>query len=89
MIIKILDNVNNMAAMFYGSQAATIYVSDLWNTRNIGKDKMFREAHVVGQNGTTITNNPLDKTYARIDNAPDSPGYFTYKAAPTNISITP
>ena len=59
---------------------------------------MFSSSAVVGQNGTKpytscamngntwtctgATGNPLDKTYARVDNAPDTPGYFTFKAAP-------
>ncbi len=41
-----------------------------------------------GSNNTTLIrdgegNAIVDKTYARVDNAPEAPGYLTYKAAPT------
>ena len=57
---------------------------------------MFIDSHVIGSKGTKVCNtwngnicsedtgNPTDKTYARVDNAPSEPGYFTYKAAPNN-----
>ena len=42
---------------------------------------MFRYCpKITGANGTKVGSNPTDKTYARVDNPPDSPGYFTYKA---------
>ena len=40
---------------------------------------------LVGGNGTTIDGNPLDKTYAHIDE-PGNPGYFTRKSI-TSISV--
>ena len=91
------SNVTDMGDMFHSSRAVTIYVSNLWNINGLNETNyMFNCSAVVGQNGTRAyesygigtctgdTGNPKDETYARVDNPPDSPGYFTYKAAPNN-----
>ena len=90
------SSANDLNFMFSNCQAATIYVSDLWDTSNIpSTTNLFDNAAVVGEHGTkayesctvnnniqTCTNkiNTTGSEYARVDNPPDSPGYFTYKA---------
>ena len=65
-----------------GTKLKTIYVSDAWTTTNVEKGNyMFGGCTaLVGEKGTTYSASHVDKTYARIDNAPSAPGYFTYKA---------
>ena len=74
----------SISYMFYScSQLKTIYVSNLWDISNVTNDGtyMFHGCtNLVGGAGTTYNSSYRDKTYARIDNPPDSPGYFTYKA---------
>lgn len=77
------SNVVDMHSMFDHCFALVkIYVSDLWNTDNVTNSQyMFRYSpKIVGFKGTktATAGNPTDKTYARVDNAPDSPGYFTH-----------
>ena len=60
-----------------------IYVSNLWDISNITEANglVFYNCYkLVGGAGTTYNFNNKGKEYARIDNPPDSPGYFTYKA---------
>lgn len=87
--LKLLDlssfdicNVTNTNNMFYGcNNLKTIYVSDYNTDKVTSSSSMFSGCvNLVGQNGTAYDSNFVDKTYARIDNAPDEPGYFTYKA---------
>ena len=71
-----------MANMFsYCSNLSTIYVSDLFDTSSVtSSGNMFSNStKLVGGAGTKYNSSYIDKTYARIDNPPDSPGYFTYK----------
>ena len=76
------SNVTNMNYMFSSCSALTrIYASDSFVTTNVSTSiDMFNMCSVLsGVMGTTYNfSNPTDKTYARIDNAPSSPGYFTY-----------
>lgn len=44
-----------------------------------GKNTFRRCNNLVGGAGTTWDSNYTDKTYARIDNPPNAPGYFTLK----------
>jgi hypothetical protein len=66
----------------YCSLLKTIYVGDGWDMGSATKtDKMFHSCYnLVGANGTTISGNPTDGTYARVD-TPEAPGYLTYKSA--------
>ena len=76
--------VTNMSSMFNGlSNLTTIYVGDGWGTTNVtSSGSMFKgDTKLVGSAGTTYDANHLDKTYARVDNPPDYPGYFTYKGS--------
>lgn len=59
----------------------TIYVSDNWTMDRVNSSRnMFLLCNsLVGGKGTTYNASYVDKTYARIDNAPTAPGYFTYK----------
>ena len=64
------------------SDLTTIYASELWsNSSNTSSTNMFYKCNSLsGPNGTTYSYTRVSVTYARIDNPPDSPGYFTYKA---------
>ena len=75
--------VESMSLMFYGcKKLEKVYVSEEWTTENVtNADLMFANCTaLVGEKGTTYSASHNDKTYARIDNAPSAPGYFTYKA---------
>ncbi len=77
--------VTDMSYMFNYCPASRVCVSDLWTTDLVSDSSaMFGGfSRVVGGAGTAWNRNyPTDKTYARVDNPPDEPGYFTYKAAP-------
>lgn len=41
----------------------------------------YKCSSLVGGAGTAYNSGHTDKEYARIDNPPDAPGYFTLKAA--------
>lgn len=84
------SNVTNMWGMFKNCQnlatiyASTSFVTDAVSQRN--STDMFANStnihRLVGGAGTAwSSSNPTDKTYARIDNPPDAPGYFTLKTA--------
>ena len=75
--------LQNTHWMFMGcGKLTTIYVSELWNMTGVtSHEKMFNnDTKLVGGNGTKYNSSNVDKTYARIDNPPDAPGYLTYKA---------
>ena len=76
-------NVEYMSAMFEGCRVLeTIYVGDNWSTENvISYDAIFQNVTFIeGGNGTTYdSSHDSDITYARVDNPPVEPGYFTYK----------
>lgn len=59
----------------------TIYVSNSFNIESVtsSKDMFLYSSKLIGGNGTKYSSSFIDKTYARIDNPPDSPGYFTLK----------
>lgn len=70
--------------MFQGSnKLQTIYVSENFVVDGVSSSGYMFErmsSSLVGGAGTTwSSSNPIDKTYARIDNPPDAPGYFTAK----------
>ena len=76
------SNVTNANYMFSGSNILkTVRVSDKWTNENIESSiSMFRNASkLVGQKGTTYDSSHTDKTYGIVDDAPDHPGYLTYK----------
>lgn len=82
------SNVTNMWGMFQKCQyLTTIYASTSFVTDAVSQRQstdMFANDtgihHLVGGAGTAwSSSNPTDKTYARIDNPPDAPGYFTLK----------
>ena len=77
------SNVTNMIFMFRDStNLTTIYVSEKWNTNSVTTDTsmLLNLPSLEGGSGTKYNSSYVDKTYARVDNPPDSPGYFTYKA---------
>ena len=81
------NNVTTMHSMFYGcAELVTVYVSDLWVINSgVETTNMFINAKkIVGEDGTTFSwDHFLDGEWARVDDLPDNPGYFTYLAAPT------
>ncbi len=87
--IKYLDissfdtsNVENVSGMFYGSGLLkTIIVGDNWNMSSVtNSQKMFYIADdLIGGSNTAYDSNYIDASYAKVDCAPTSPGYFTYK----------
>lgn len=88
------ENVTNIYLMFYNSTSLqTIYVTENWNLDKVkdpdymDSDYMFLGcASLVGQEGTRYGN--YDRTYARIDQGKDLPGYFTLKIpAPEGLDI--
>ena len=73
------SNVVTMERMFYDSpNLSTVYVSELWNTDNVGTgDSMFVGCNsLIGWNGTKVSGGGLN--YACVD-LPGQPGAFTYK----------
>ena len=59
----------------------TIYASQDFVTTNVDNSvNMFvNDTNLKGEKETTINNNPIDSTYARIDGGISNPGYFTAK----------
>ena len=96
------SNVCAMGSMFYGdSNLRTVYVSDKWTTENLAESQygcggltprygVFGTAtSIVGQKGTTYDPDHADSDYAIIDDAPEHPGYLTYKGyEPVTYTIT-
>ena len=66
------------------SSLRTIYAGEGWTTDNVygewGEGVFTNCTALVGGMGTAYDKNHTDKTYARIDGGPTSPGYFTAKS---------
>lgn len=81
------SKVTKMAAMFQTcSNLEKIYVSDLWVTDAVednGSSMFSGVGLLMGGNGTPSNSYYVDVSRAHIDGGVDNPGYFTYKAAPT------
>lgn len=76
--------VTNMMRMFYKcSVLTTIYASPRFTVAGVSASTlMFNQATaLVGGAGTPYNSSHDNKQYARIDNPPDAPGYFTLKSA--------
>jgi len=76
------SNVTNMNSMFGNlSIVKKIYISNKWTTANVvDSSNMFvNSALLEGGKGTKFDFVHIDKTYARIDNGVESPGYLTLK----------
>ena len=86
------SSVTNMASMFsFCLKLTTVIVTD-FRTDNV-TDSLYmfqRCAAIVGGKGTKISGKHIDAEYARADNPPDAPGYFTLKdgAAPEEYSVS-
>lgn len=75
-------NVTNMYNMFKNCMSLkTIYASNAFVTAQVRDSRdMFESCdQLVGGAGTAYYYSHRDATYARIDNPPDAPGYFTLK----------
>ncbi|MBP3619118.1 MAG: BspA family leucine-rich repeat surface protein [Clostridia bacterium] len=80
------SKVYNMAGMFsYNPGLTTIYVSNRWtNSAVTNTTNMFYQcSSLVGGEGTVYNANYVTISRAKVDGGTGSPGYFTYKAAPT------
>lgn len=78
------DLVTNMDYLFYTcQQLTTIYASDDFIVPSgTTSSSMFGGCNaLVGGSGTTFSSNHTNGEYARIDNPPTAPGYFTLKSA--------
>ena len=75
------SKVTNMTRMFNGcSNLTTIVVkSSNWSTNIVeSSTNMFNGCtNLVGCKGTAYNSSYIDKSYARVDEAPDNPGYLT------------
>ena len=84
------SSVQTTHAMFYNcSHLTTIYASSSFALSDgTVSDMMFEGCtSIIGGIGTTYNNENVDKTYARIDES-DAPGYFTFKAPPSSVTVT-
>ena len=85
-------NVTNMVSMFHTcSNLTTIIVGGGWSTEKVrtSNDMFIDCTNLIGGAGTAYQNeNPVDKTYARIDD-PDNgkPGYFTWPPSSTPYAL--
>ncbi len=74
------SNVTNMEMLFSASEKLkTIYVSDKFVTTSVvdGTSLFDSCTALIGGAGTTQNENLVDKTYAKIDEGENNPGYFT------------
>ena len=88
--IQVLDissfdtsSATNMQYMFSSAQSLeTIYVGDGWTTSQLDSSAYLGAAswYLVGGNGTAVSSG-FNRDYERIDCAPSSPGYLTYKGS--------
>ena len=74
------SNVTDMSGMFnYCSVLETIYASNTFDVSSVTDSAWMFDTcwQLTGGAGTAYNDSYRDKTYARIDNPPDAPGYFT------------
>ncbi|MBR2261976.1 MAG: BspA family leucine-rich repeat surface protein [Paludibacteraceae bacterium] len=76
-------SVKNVSDMFFGcKELKTIYVGKNWTLSNLTDStvKVFENCpNLVGGERTQWSSSKISVAYARIDERPDNPGYFTYK----------
>ena len=85
-------NVQYMYTMFtQNSQLKTIYASSSFVTDSVTDGSFMFEScnSIVGGNGTRFSYVHIDEEYARVDDPNNgTPGYFTDKTAPFDVSVT-
>lgn len=85
-------NVRYMYSMFtQNSQLKTIYASSSFVTDSVTDGSFMFEGcnSIVGGNGTRFSSVHIDEEYARVDDPNNgTPGYFTDKTAPFDVSVT-
>ena len=83
------SSVTSAISMFYGcSRVHRIYASDNFIMTSIPSTYMFLNCNSLeGDHGTTYSSSNITYTYARIDNPPDAPGYFSKTWAEYNMYI--
>lgn len=82
------SSVTDMSYMFERcGSLTTIFVSDKWTVAAVtSSNGMFSDCtSLEGEKGTGYSFSSRDKTRAVIDDAPDTPGYLTYKEAPVIV----
>lgn len=73
--------VSSIQYMFWNcSSLVTILVNE-FSTRKVSasNDMFYNCTSIVGENNTTYSADNVGGTYARVDNPPTAPGYFTAK----------
>ena len=84
--------VTEMSAMFSSCRSLkTIFAGDGWSTAKVedGIDMFMECTSLVGGMGTAYDSLHIDYTYARIDQGPSNPGYFTDIKGPSQKVATP
>lgn len=77
------QNLTDTYGMLYSAKGlTTIYASDKFVTSQItnSTNMFYLNPNLTGGQGTVFSYSYVDKTYARIDNPPSAPGYFTAKS---------
>ena len=76
------SKVTNMQQFLTYGSVKTIYANEGFTMEKVtaAYSGMFCSS-LVGGKGTKYSSANDDKVYARVDNPPDEPGYFTYKSA--------
>lgn len=78
-------NVTEMGEVFRNCKGlVTVYANENFSTLSVVGDTytFLNNTALRGGKGTAFSSNHQDSEYARVDNPPDAPGYFTYKAPP-------
>ena len=67
--------------MFAGCQSLVTILVDGFSTRRVSAstDMFYNCTSIVGEKNTRYNASNVDRTYARVDNPPTEPGYFTAK----------
>ena len=88
-------NVTSVGEMFRNCKnLITVYANENFSLLNVSSDDhtFLNNTALRGEKGTAYSGAHEDSEYARVDNPPDAPGYFTYKAPPavppTIVSVT-
>ena len=81
------SNVVQMSNLFKDlTSLKTIYVSNRWSTQSVvfSSEMFLNDTQLRGGSGTTYNSSYVGLERAHVDGGTSNPGYFTYKAAPSN-----
>ena len=82
--------LNDTSDMFYDcSKLATIYVSDTWDISNVENtsDMFMSDYNLIGEKLTMYDYDYTYGGYARVDEGPSNPGYFTLKGHTKDFAV--